>query len=172
MKPKCRIKVTLKCNLSCPYCINGVEEYRKNWRDIKSLSEINFNDYRTVIVSGGEPLVSKDIFTILGATRGYFKGMIYLQTNGTLLTKSFVKDIDDFVDGIGLSIHSWFTFRHMFPRYMDILKIKPIRLYIQSLYSNSKIARDEYRFEDKGFTIKWWSDGDFDSTEHIYVLRE
>jgi len=95
---------------------------------------------------------------------------IYLQTNGYLLTKSLVKSIDDFIDGIGLSIHDLEEFDHLYPRFQDILRIKPIRLYV----NENMVSEDSdmvKKWKQDGFGIRIWREGEFDESERIFVLE-
>lgn len=177
MKPKCRIKVTLGCNLKCSYCINKSEEYKKKWRYGKSIYDFGLDEYeyRSIVISGGEPLTLG--FPVLRKRLGEIKILarnmppIYLQTNGMLLSKEFVKEIDNYIDGIGISVHNWDTFFHLKTRFMDISKIKPIRLYVENTKENNDryfCGDNERKFPD----VRWWNDGDFDNSEEIFVLKE
>lgn len=169
MKPKARVKITLACNKNCKYCINKNKDYRDKWQEIKSVYEITWSNYRSVVVSGGEPTMSMDLINILRGIRISTKAPIYLQTNGTLLTKQLVKEIDNLIDGIGLSIHELHEFDHLYNRFLDILKIKPIRLYIEEeKFDEFLIAK----WEKDGFKIREWFDGEFDGNEKIFILKE
>jgi len=181
-KPKCRIKVTLACNLKCEYCINKSEEYSKKWKHLQDFNgkifhldgqEVDFKKYRTVIVSGGEPLLYPKLVALLSCLRRKTTKdtPIYLQTNGIFLTKNFVKMVDGYIDGIGISLHNWDTFMHLKTRYVDILKIKPIKLYIQDTPENQKLYESNKLYCDF-IDIKWWNDGKFDDSEEIFVLKD
>ncbi len=82
------LNVTERCNLNCPMCyFNAV----KGGKDPLTADEINqisdrlaANGVVEVVISGGEPLIRRDIFEILEHARPLFK-KIYLLTNGTLL---------------------------------------------------------------------------------------
>ena len=163
--PKCRIKLTLKCDRACSYCINKSIEYRKRWTSIEHLSTIDYKNYRSFIISGGEP-------TILGPSvlvdymvfiRRHTGAPIYLQTNGALLTKSLVKQLDDYIDAIGYSVHDIDEFIHLLPRLRDISRIKPIQLYVED-----KIRERIGYFTE--FTLRVWTGGEFDPGEKIFVL--
>jgi hypothetical protein len=180
IKPKCRIKCILSCNLNCEYCINKSEEYRKKWKYIEvsvadDLDQISFKKYRSIVISGGEPLLFGDnnweLQGLLSRIRGksLINTPIYLQTNGTLLTKEFVKNVDNYIDGIGISIHDWVTFLRLKTRFIDISKIKPIKLYIQDNTDN----RRKYGAYElcHNFSVRWWEDGKFDENEEIFVIN-
>lgn len=169
-KPKARIKITLACDRACEYCINKCPEYRDRWVKISDTSQVKWSDFRTIIISGGEPTTDMRLRRIARDLRIFSNGTvpIYLQTNGWMLTKSLVKEMDDDIDGIGVSIHSIREFSHMIVRLADISRIKPIRLYVQdSKYHEAMDAVQQY-----GHRFSWrvWMDGEFDRTEKIFLL--
>ena len=171
-KPKARVKITLKCNKSCEYCINKCPEYRDRWHVITTITAVRWEKYRSIILSGGEPTLYTGLRDVARSLRIFTDGLvpIYLQTNGAKLTKKLVKDMDDDIDGIGLSIHDIGEFRHMLPRWLDILGVKPIRLYVEDSYFNnhSSFLIDVERM---GFSFRKWHAGESDPTEEIYLLR-
>ena len=173
-KPKCRLKITNKCNLNCRYCINKSKEYVSKWIFINSIDEIDFSRFRSIIISGGEPTMLSENFLLYTLEcirkKAALETPIYLQTNGILLTKDFVKKADMLIDGIGLSIHDFDMFLHLLPRYLDINRIKPIRLYIQTLIKNNNFVY--VNGLDEKFNIRWWNDGEFDSSENIFAFRK
>lgn len=62
------IEITNKCNMACPYCHSRPNEGGANAlgyeRMVKLLDECVEARFDTVIVSGGEPLVSTDVFKL------------------------------------------------------------------------------------------------------------
>ena len=90
------IEITSKCNLKCKYCYNEscIE---------KCFSYFESKGVEIVSISGGEPLVHKDIFKILKSCKSHgFK--VLLATNGTLITDKIAKDLVGLVDKIQISI--------------------------------------------------------------------
>ena len=172
---KYRVKVTQRCDRNCDYCINKSEEYRKKWIAVQSIYEINFDFARSIIISGGEPTVLKHkLVAICKAIRESNQDApMYLQTNGACLTKELVKELDNYIDGIGLSIHSWEEFEHKFTRYIDILRIKPIRLYVSRDKYGEILGSPNYeQIMDFPFTWRIWDENEFDKDEKIFVLKE
>lgn len=168
----------MACNRNCPYCINKSKEYSDKWIKVKAISDIPLRDYRTVIISGGEPTRSNLLYSHLCNIKAGVDNNtpIYLQTNGYRLTKSLVKSLDNMIDGIGLSIHDVEEFGHLYTRYKDIARIKPIRLYVEDKIiwnkeSTSALFLSNLLVKDI-FSFKVWKDGEFDPTEHIYVLEK
>jgi GTP 3',8-cyclase len=88
-----RISVTDRCNLRCVYCMpeEGIKLLsHKNilsFDEIKKFTEVAVaNGVTKVRITGGEPLVRKDITTLVGMLSG-IKGIndLSMTTNGTLL---------------------------------------------------------------------------------------
>ena len=168
---KARIKITLRCDKSCPYCINKDAEYRKKWKEIDRPDEVQWSQYRSIIISGGEPTLYWDrLRTVAYGLRSITTCPIYLQTNGAHLTKNLIRRIDDHIDGIGYSVHSPEEFLHMKTRLKDINLIKPVRLYInKDMHFESHILRNDPDL--KYFAIRLWTEGEFDKDEHIFLLK-
>ena len=169
-KPKARIKITLDCDRQCKYCINHSAAYRSKWQEIESVFDTDWSGYRTIIISGGEPTTDMRLKYIVKSLRDVTDGLIpiYLQTNGWGLTKELVREIDGDIDGIGLSIHDVAEFGHMLTRWSDIVRIKPIRLYVQDVLHQSAMTVSGSM--EPMFTWRVWKDGDFDSNEEIFLL--
>ncbi len=84
------------CNLNCIYCfaktkrkkVLSFEEARKI---IDKLSQLKISE---LLISGGEPLLNKDIFRI--ASYAKMKGMVvHISSNGYLMTKENIKNIKE-----------------------------------------------------------------------------
>ncbi len=86
-----RISVTQDCNLSCPYCHREGEEGDQK--------EMSFDEIRRIVkaatdsgmkkikITGGEPLIRKDIVEIVKMIKKCGAEEISMTTNGTLLWK-------------------------------------------------------------------------------------
>ena len=94
-----RLEITSHCNLMCEYCHNSkysnrdddmtTEEIMLLIRNLKKQYPIN-----KILLTGGEPLVNKDICKIIGliTSLGIKADMV---TNGTLLTEELVNKLED-----------------------------------------------------------------------------
>lgn len=170
MKPKARLKITLDCNKACSFCINNNQQYRDSWTRIDSIFRVDWTQFRSIVISGGEPTIVEisHLLSIVRGLRASSEGAcIYLQTNGLGLTKDLVRRLDDYIDGVGYSVHSIEEFKHMLTRLRDILKIKPIKLYVQL----ELFQKHTHTFPQEGFTYKLWELDEFDSNEQIFVLN-
>ena len=102
--------LTKKCNLRCPHCY--MEAGRPATRELTTdeclalLGEMQALGTEMLILTGGEPLLRKDIFAI--AQRASSLGMwVVMGTNGVLVTdKVTQKMIECGVKGVGISIDS------------------------------------------------------------------
>lgn len=101
----CSILLTLKCNLSCPWCIQTKVDYPKDipdtWSDthLQLLFEhiVNY-PYRKYSILGGEPLLYPDkLFSIYTHVREKIGKDAHLKlfTNGTLLTPQIVDRLNN-----------------------------------------------------------------------------
>ena len=104
-----RVLVDWKCNLKCSYCCNEQERFRKDIKPVR-LDDIDFAKYKTVCISGGEPLLFPDrIYAV--CQRVPREALIVLYTNGLLLTPSMAGRLWGFriyTINVGLHIPSTF----------------------------------------------------------------
>ena len=80
-----RVLVDWKCNLTCIYCCNEQARFRSAILPV-ALSSINFTKYKTVCISGGEPLLFPGRVVILSEKARAAGAFVVLYTNGTLMT--------------------------------------------------------------------------------------
>lgn len=96
MKNSIRISITQKCNLSCPYCHREGQAPTNEEMDIVLIKKIAASakeaGIKKVKITGGEPLLRKDILEIVSAFRGFDD--VSLVTNGVLLDK-YAKALKD-----------------------------------------------------------------------------
>jgi len=93
-------EITRRCNLHCVHCRSSSELEVKDHPDFslkeayRILDDISSFAKPVVVLSGGEPLLRKDVFDI--ASYGTSKGLrMCLATNGTLVTKEICQNIKD-----------------------------------------------------------------------------
>ncbi len=108
--------LTKKCNLRCPHCY--MEAGRKAERELTTeeclglLDEMQTLGTEMLILTGGEPLLRKDVFAI--AERASSLGIwVVMGTNGVLVTdRVAAKMVECGVKGVGISIDSIDPARH------------------------------------------------------------
>ncbi|QGU94626.1 radical SAM protein [Clostridium bovifaecis] len=103
--------ITKKCNLYCKHCYR--DSMLKDFKDEltteegeKLIREIALSGFKILILSGGEPLMRKDLLHLISFARK--EGLIpVLGTNGTLITEEAAKDLKRAgIMGAGISIDS------------------------------------------------------------------
>jgi radical SAM protein with 4Fe4S-binding SPASM domain len=99
------INVTNKCNFKCIHCYNEEEDKRKlTTKEIKSLlNQASSLGTKYLLFTGGEPLLRKDIFTLLNYAKRK-KFVIFLATNGFFINKDNVKKIKKYVTKVNVSL--------------------------------------------------------------------
>ncbi len=90
-------EVTTRCNLDCIHCYAGsVDSTQAELSTVEGkqlLDQIaDVDKFRMIVITGGEPLLRKDIFELIEyASKLGFR--IIFSTNGTLLTPGMAKDL-------------------------------------------------------------------------------
>ncbi|MCL4427595.1 MAG: radical SAM protein [Deltaproteobacteria bacterium] len=99
--------ITGKCNLACQHCYNRSGKFNENGlpkgtllKVIPSLKELGI---KSVILSGGEPLLRSDVFDIAYALKKE-NIMTSLSSNGTLINESNIEEIKENFDYVGISL--------------------------------------------------------------------
>jgi radical SAM protein with 4Fe4S-binding SPASM domain len=104
------LNVTARCNLTCPMCY-FVNNYSPGYEEssceslfltIDALAEAGVS---SLVISGGEPLLSRDFRGILNYSMGKFP-MITILTNGTLITDEDARHISKANAKVQVSIES------------------------------------------------------------------
>ncbi len=109
--------VTQRCNLRCPHCyIDACSEANNELSAEEAkfvIDELSYLNRRLMLVlSGGEPMLRKDIFSIVeyAAEAGI---IVVMGSNGTLLTEENLRDLSKAgLRGIGISIDSTLAEKH------------------------------------------------------------
>ncbi|QKF91267.1 radical SAM protein [Campylobacter sp. CCUG 57310] len=100
------INLTNDCNMRCRHCFVNAGRVDKKYIDIdkiiQKIDEITkINGYTSVVISGGEPLLHKDIFVLLNALKGH---KITLFTNGVLINENNIDEISSLINEIQISM--------------------------------------------------------------------
>jgi MoaA/NifB/PqqE/SkfB family radical SAM enzyme len=106
--------VTSRCNLKCSFCTVGkaYQSTETPWQELEMSPDFVKHVLQTealrrtmvVILSGGEPLLNKDIFGIIKTIKAS-KRQCAMITNGTLLKDNLSQMIDAGIDEIQVSIY-------------------------------------------------------------------
>jgi len=102
------IKINNACNRSCSFCVD------KNGRDGKytniekiAAKAISFDDYKTIVITGGEPFLIFDETVKLITKLKNYKEKIILNTNGSLLSVNKIRKLNGIIDELQVSIHHY-----------------------------------------------------------------
>ena len=89
------IDITTKCNLRCKHCRTNSIEHELSLDELKIIIE-KCKDFKPmgVFISGGEPLIRKDIVEVVKETKKLAPVTI-LNTNSLLLTEDLLKELID-----------------------------------------------------------------------------
>ncbi len=101
----CHWEITKRCNLYCIHCISSVGNKRElNTKEsLKAINNLKNIGCEELYITGGEPLVRKDIFEILKkAKEKQFK--ISLITNGLLINRNNINKIKLYIEELGISL--------------------------------------------------------------------
>ena len=101
------IEITNRCNLNCDYCHSfpnsGSELKLSDERLIELLAECKEENFKSVIISGGEPLLSKRVFTV-AKTAKTLGLKTDLCTNGTILNDNLLEQIKNNYDSVTVTL--------------------------------------------------------------------
>lgn len=108
------IKVTNRCNLRCSYCYADSGEGEANELTIEEIEnlliELKPKNYNKIVITGGDPLMRKDIVEILKTCKKY--GKVQILTNGTIGNAELYREIMEIVDAIQISLDSYEEIHH------------------------------------------------------------
>lgn len=103
------IELTHRCNLSCRHCSASAgsisdSEVLSTEQLTLLLDRIIALHPQNICITGGEPLVRKDIHTVLEHLHSNYDGKLSIMTNATLITEANVKVLSQYFDAWDISI--------------------------------------------------------------------
>ncbi|WP_066494969.1 radical SAM/SPASM domain-containing protein [Abyssisolibacter fermentans] len=105
----CYFHITENCNFKCSYCsydANSTSKKEYSTNQYKSLiRKLQLDGIEELVLSGGEPLLRKDLEELLKFSEGRFKS-IGLVTNGSLIDEKKAELLTKYVNKIQISIDS------------------------------------------------------------------
>lgn len=106
------LAITSKCNLKCTHCCLDLPENEKTidplYDDlIKAIDQIIKCNPKYIIITGGEPLLRKDIWDLVQYIKNTGNYKLELMTNGTLITEENAKLINNFFESVSISIDGY-----------------------------------------------------------------
>lgn len=145
------IKINNACNRACAFCVdrNGRDG---QFIDVDGIAKqaIEYDDYKTIIITGGEPFLNFNDVVMLAEKLREYKDRIVLNTNGSLLSPEKVSVLNGLVDELQVSIHHYDEVRHgkilggivPFENIKQSLKNKQFMFSINSTF-NTEYNEDE-----------------------------
>ena len=102
--------VTNRCNLKCEFCSmrsnnNSIKKLDLDWNSFNAsfFKKIKDLSPRKIIISGGEPLLFKDLPILLRKLNEETESKIIIQSNGWLLTSEIIEQIKGLVHSFEIS---------------------------------------------------------------------
>ncbi len=99
--------ITGKCNLACQHCYNRSDKFNESGLPkgvlLKVIPSLKKLGVKSVILSGGEPLLRSDVFDIAHALKKE-NIMTSLSSNGTLINAGNIGEINENFDYVGISL--------------------------------------------------------------------
>lgn len=145
------IKICSACNMSCSFCVDrGGRDCEKIDVDKIASEAISKKDYKTVIITGGEPfLFVESVISLCNKIRPH-KKRIVLNTNGSLLSAYIVEKLNGLIDELQVSVHHYeekrnanvFGKKISFQNMKDSLKQRKFVLSINSTF-NKEYSKNE-----------------------------
>jgi radical SAM protein with 4Fe4S-binding SPASM domain len=99
-------EITKRCNLCCLHCYNksGTANAEPGLEQIQSVvKELSSTKLRNLVVTGGEPLMRKDLRTIVEWLKPLTLNFV-LATNGTLINESNARWMNGMINEVNLSL--------------------------------------------------------------------
>lgn len=102
------IKINNVCNRCCSFCVDRGGR-QGEYINVKKIAQeaINKADYKTVIITGGEPFLNFNEVVELATLLRKHKDRIVLNTNGSLLSEEKVLKLNGLINELQVSIHHY-----------------------------------------------------------------
>lgn len=97
------LQVTRDCNLDCVYCSEIGEITALSLEEVKQMIS-NLRGVMRIILTGGEPLIRKDIVEIAEHVKESHFEIVSLATNGVLMTSEMARKLSELVDYVDITI--------------------------------------------------------------------
>lgn len=103
-------EMTHRCNLKCIHCCIDADGVTSDKKDLttnetkKILDKMIDWNPKTIMLSGGEPMLRNDFIELIVYLRENYKGKIELSTNGTLINDNNLKFLIKNIDIINISL--------------------------------------------------------------------
>jgi len=101
------MELTKRCNQSCNFCFSRVDKPSQLMlplqKIVSTVEEMKTLGIRQIRFTGGEPLLRKDLFSIIRFAK--LKGLyVFLNTNGSLLNERTIEKLENYTDNVLISL--------------------------------------------------------------------
>lgn len=161
-----RVLVSWKCNFKCSYCCNDTLPGVRAGIKPVTLSDVDFEPYKVVCVSGGEPLLFLDrVEKVCRIADGKF---IVLYTNGTKMTPDTATRLYLWgVNAINVGLHYPATFDLLIKRVLTSVGELPIAVRFHLEDGHTAFAN-----KHPGVQFRFWHRDDCERDNEDRVVLE
>lgn len=177
MKPEIdtlRLVVTWSCNLACAYCCNRRPDVQERVR-VVSLGEIEWAEYRTICLTGGEPLAADPGLLATLLLRAAQNGRrVVLYTNGMLLNRDLAHWLRSFgATHLNIGLHGWTSYLAQVQAVEAA--VRRTGLHVRYHIQGSQVGNLRSLLESSGLghvVLRTWEDGDCERANEDLVALE
>ena len=164
------IKINSRCNRKCSFCVdwNGRNHKQINIEETAK-NAIGLSEYKTVIITGGEPFLDfEKVIELVRLLRPH-KNRIVLNTNGTLLSEEKTDKLNGLIDELQVSVHHFEEKRSSdifkgslisFENIKNSLKNRKFMFSVNSCFNNNYTKEERIIAVDKLLDLCVWFNAD------------
>lgn len=155
--------ITSRCNLKCTHCCASADIVNKDalgTKDVKNIIDkiVRYNP-KSIVLTGGEPMLRDDFLDILEYLKNNFNGKIIVGTNGTLINNDNIdklikcsSQLDISLDGIDEETCSIVRGKGVFNRVIKNIKLLQSKGFNKITVSMTMSEKTEH-LEDKFYEL-------------------
>jgi organic radical activating enzyme len=161
-----RLLVDWQCNLKCSYCCNEQQRFRKNIKPIKSLGVVNWDKYKFVCITGGEPLLFLDrVETVAKLSKGF--NILY--SNGLLWNQEIADKLESWgVKAANIGLHYPKSFDSVIKNISGLKTNISIRFHVWNKFKEEMLNK----YPNTNFRFWTMDDCDRDNEERFVLVSE
>lgn len=150
------IKINNVCNRHCAFCVDRGGR-KGEFIDVDKIAEeaIKKDEYKTIIITGGEPFLNFEEVIKLATLLREHKDRIVLNTNGSLLSKEKVSRLNGVIDELQVSVHHYEEERNgrVFGGVVSFENMKEALSEKEFMFSVNSTFNKEYTVEERKFAV-------------------
>jgi sulfatase maturation enzyme AslB (radical SAM superfamily) len=186
------LSITDNCNLKCIHCYNTVNYSKKilaskDERIFKILDRLKYVKIADLVITGGEPFLRKDLFTILDKASEIAEN-ISVTTNGLLINSKKINLLQNYaniqisvsLDGLNKQTHEFLRGKNTYNKTINVIKrlkknnirthiISTInRLNYKELINFDSFIKDSWSHWKSKFLYSYWIWG---ATKRFIIIK-